>query len=70
MNAAQLIALLLEILQLAPYFAKAGVDVVGFIATTVAAVQNMQDEDRDPTDEELADLKARIDALRVQLHAD
>lgn len=63
-----IIAYALQALEAIPTLIAAGQSVIGLIQHSTAALKLMQTENRDPTDQEWADLNATIDALRQQLH--
>ncbi len=56
----------LEVLNALPGLISAGVDVYDFINTTNDNIKKMQDENRDPTDQEWSDLNQLVEALRAQ----
>ena len=59
------VTILLQILALV----QAGVDIATAAGPLYAKLKAIQDEGRDPTDQEWADLNAEIDRLRGELHA-
>ena len=60
----------LKILQVLPGLIAAGKDVTQLITDTSQRVQEMRDQNRDPTPGEWDDLNAQIDSLRGRLHSD
>lgn len=63
------IAFALQLLNVVPGLVAAGANVVGLIQDGRAALQKMQDENRDPSPEEWDALNARIGELRKALHS-
>ncbi len=59
----------LQALNAIPTLIATGQNVMGMVNRTTVAMQNMQAENRNPTDQEWADLHKDIDAMRNQLHA-
>ncbi len=60
---------MLQVLNAIPALIASGESVMGLVNKTTVAIQNMQAENRNPTDEEWADLHKEIDTLRAQLHS-
>jgi hypothetical protein len=50
---------------LLPGLIKAGMDVTSFVTRTNASLEQMQKENRDPTDAEWASLNASVEELRA-----
>lgn len=58
----------LQILQSLPALIAAGAEVKDLIEEQTAALKNMADTGRDPTPVEWANLNAKIETLRAELH--
>ena len=63
------IAFALQLLNVLPGLVNAGINVATLIQDSRAALQKMQDENRDPTPEEWDALNQKIRDLRQALHA-
>lgn len=64
------IAYALQLLNALPQLIQAGHDVAALIQETRDRLQNMADENRDPTPGEWDELNAQIDLKRGKLHSD
>lgn len=60
----------LQFIGVLPTLIETGQDIIGFINNTRDKIQDMLDNDRDPTTEEWKELDAKIEELRGQLSED
>lgn len=60
----------LQVLQSLPALIEAGHNVSTLLKSSAAALRQMGEEKRDPTDDEWADLNTVIDGLRSELHSE
>lgn len=63
------LAFAVNLLTALPALIQAGVDVTNLVNDSADKLKSMQDEKRDPSPQEWADLNAQIAALRGELHA-
>jgi len=61
-------AMAMQLLAALPALLEAGADIKELVEDQTAKLRAMQDEDRDPTQEEWDELNAKITALRGELH--